>query len=82
MKIENPFESGQIKNYILAYVGVVVIMILFFIAAKLWSTPKEMKKREFKSKELSLEPKKKKNEPKSQTTKLYLLPKSTNSTHK
>jgi len=50
MKIENPFESGHIKNYILAYVSVVVIMILFFIATTLWNEPKSYPKREFKSK--------------------------------
>ena len=47
MKIENPFESGHIKNYILAYVGVVVIMVLFFIASTLWNEPKEHPKKEF-----------------------------------
>ena len=47
MKIENPFESGHIKNYILAYVGVVVIMILFFIASTLWNEPKKHSKKEF-----------------------------------
>ena len=35
--MENPFESGHIKNYILAYVGVVVIMVLFFIASTLFN---------------------------------------------
>jgi hypothetical protein len=34
--MQNPFESGHIKNYILLYVSVVVIMILFFIAATLF----------------------------------------------
>ncbi len=34
--LENPFESGHIKNYILFYVSVVVIMILFFIASTLF----------------------------------------------
>ena len=50
MKIENPFESGHIKNYVLAYVGVVVIMILFFLAATLWSEPKTYPKKEFAAK--------------------------------
>lgn len=50
MKIENPFESGHIKNYILAYVGVVVIMVLFFIAATLWNEPKKYPKKEFAAK--------------------------------
>lgn len=35
--MENPFESGHIKNYILAYVSVVVIMVLFFIASTLFN---------------------------------------------
>jgi len=48
MKIENPFESGHIKNYILAYASVVVIMVLFFIAASLFHTPKQYPKKEFK----------------------------------
>ncbi|MBU1927494.1 hypothetical protein KKG77_00675 [bacterium] len=33
--MQNPFESGHIKNYILLYVSVVVIMILFFVASTL-----------------------------------------------
>lgn len=32
----NPFDSGHIKNYILLYVSVVVIMVLFFIAGELF----------------------------------------------
>ena len=47
MKIENPFESGHIKNYILAYVGVVVIMVLFFFAATIWNEPREYQKKIF-----------------------------------
>ncbi|MDD2790427.1 MAG: hypothetical protein PHU40_07155 [Sulfurimonas sp.] len=35
--MENPFESGHIKNYILLYVSVVVIMVLFFIASTLFN---------------------------------------------
>ena len=37
MKIDNPFESGHIKNYILFYVAVVAIMMLFFIATTLFN---------------------------------------------
>lgn len=37
MKIDNPFESGHIKNYILFYVAVVAIMVLFFIATTLFN---------------------------------------------
>jgi len=35
--MENPFESGHIKNYVLLYVSVVVIMVLFFIASSLFN---------------------------------------------
>jgi len=45
--MNNPFESGQIKNYILLYVGVVVIMILFFIATSLFNKPKEHERKKF-----------------------------------
>ncbi|WP_457750177.1 hypothetical protein [Sulfurimonas sp.] len=41
MKIENPFESGHIRNYILLYASVVVIMILFFIASTLFNNNEE-----------------------------------------
>ncbi len=47
MKIENPFESGHIRNYIMAYVAVVVIMVLFFIASTLWNDVKTKPKKEF-----------------------------------
>ena len=50
MKIENPFESGHIKNYIMAYVGVVVIMILFFIASSLWNDIEKHPKKQFEAK--------------------------------
>jgi len=46
--MDNPFESGHIKNYIMAYVSVVVIMILFFIASTLFYDVKEVKTKEFK----------------------------------
>ena len=38
--MENPFESGHIKNYVLLYVSVVVIMILFFVASTLFNEVK------------------------------------------
>ena len=48
MKIENPFESGHIKNYILLYVSVVVIMILFFAASTLFNDDtKKIEKKSF-----------------------------------
>lgn len=45
--MQNPFESGHIKNYILLYVSVVVIMILFFIASTLFHDVKDMEKKVF-----------------------------------
>ncbi|QOP45225.1 hypothetical protein [Sulfurimonas paralvinellae] len=46
--MENPFENGHIKNYILLYVSVVVIMILFFIATSLFDEDeKKIEKRTF-----------------------------------
>ncbi|WP_428738059.1 hypothetical protein [Sulfurimonas sp.] len=45
----NPFESGHIKNYMLLYVSVLVIMILFFIASELFIEPKEIEKKVFKT---------------------------------
>ena len=52
MKIENPFESGHIKNYLLAYASVVVIMILFFIAATLFHDVEKVEKKEFEAKDI------------------------------
>ena len=45
--MQNPFESGHIKNYVLLYVSVVVIMILFFIASTLFNDVKEVEKKVF-----------------------------------
>jgi len=45
--MENPFESGHIKNYILAYISVVVIMILFFIATTLFHENQTFDKKYF-----------------------------------
>ncbi len=48
MKIENPFETGHIKNYILLYASVVVIMILFFAASTLYTDDtKKIEKKSF-----------------------------------
>ncbi len=46
--MNNPFESGHIKNYVFAYVSVVAIMILFFIASTLFLDEKSVDKKEFK----------------------------------
>jgi len=35
--MQNPFETGHIKNYVLAYSSVVIIMVLFFIATTLFN---------------------------------------------
>ena len=45
--MQNPFESGHIKNYILLYASVVVIMILFFIASTIFRQNKEIDKKVF-----------------------------------
>ena len=45
--LTNPFESGQIKNYLLLYGSVVVIMVLFFIATTLFNEPSKVVKKEF-----------------------------------
>jgi len=47
MTINNPFESGHIKNYILLYVSVVIIMILFFIASSIFLDDKIIEKKVF-----------------------------------
>ena len=48
--MENPFENGHIKNYILLYASVVVIMILFFIASTLFHDVKNVDKKVFDTK--------------------------------
>lgn len=45
--MENPFESGHIKNYLLLYASVVVIMILFFIASSLFHDVESVEKKIF-----------------------------------
>ncbi len=45
--MENPFESGHIKNYVLLYASVVVIMVLFFIASTLFHDVKKVPKKVF-----------------------------------
>ncbi|PHS55986.1 MAG: hypothetical protein COB17_10515 [Sulfurimonas sp.] len=84
--MHNPFESGHIKNYMLLYVGVVVIMVLFFIAANLFrevnvetlkrfNTSEEVNKlEEFKLKFESKKEKRKKDE-KIEPSKFKLLDK-------
>jgi len=50
--MENPFESGHIKNYILFYVSIVVIMVLFFIASTLFHEIEPVEKKIFKNIEI------------------------------
>lgn len=45
--MQNPFETGHIKNYVLLYVSVVVIMVLFFIATTLFHDSKSVEKKVF-----------------------------------
>jgi hypothetical protein len=45
--MQNPFESGQIKNYLALYAGVVVIMILFFMASTLFNENEDIDKKVF-----------------------------------
>ncbi|MCD6173105.1 MAG: hypothetical protein J7J96_04840 [Sulfurimonas sp.] len=45
--MQNPFESGHIKNYILLYVSVVVIMVLFFIASTLFNDVEVVERKVF-----------------------------------
>ena len=52
MKIQNPFENGHIKNYLLAYISVVVIMILFFLVSTLFHDVEHVEKKEFKNLEV------------------------------
>ena len=45
--LENPFESGHIKNYLLLYASIVVIMVLFFIASTLFHDVEDIDKKIF-----------------------------------
>jgi len=45
--MQNPFESGHIKNYVLLYVSIVIIMILFFIASTLFHDIEDVEKKVF-----------------------------------
>jgi len=46
--LDNPFEKKYIKNYVLLYVSIVVIMILFFIATSLFHDVEKIERKEFK----------------------------------
>lgn len=45
--MQNPFETGHIKNYVLLYVSVVVIMVLFFFATSLFHDVEVVEQRVF-----------------------------------
>ena len=45
--MQNPFDSGHIKNYVLLYASVVIIMILFFIATSLFNEVQDVEKKVF-----------------------------------
>jgi hypothetical protein len=73
--MQNPFETGHIKNYILLYSGVVVIMVLFFIASTLFRNDEVIKKKVFTTQNSSkIIPSKNANEKEvSQTSKVKLM---------
>ncbi len=52
--MENPFESGHIKNYMLFYASVVVIMILFFIASTLFHEIEPVDKKTFVTTDINI----------------------------
>ena len=45
--MQNPFETGHIKNYVLLYVSIVIIMVLFFISSTLFHDVKEIEAKSF-----------------------------------
>ncbi len=53
--MENPFETGHIKNYVLAYSSVVVIMILFFVASTLFLDIEQQEQKVFDTNISSIE---------------------------
>ncbi len=49
--MQNPFESGHIKNYLLLYSSVLVIMVLFFIASTLFIDQEKIEQKKFDNEE-------------------------------
>ena len=45
--MQNPFESGHIKNYLLFYASIIVIVVLFFIASTLFHDVQTQEKKIF-----------------------------------
>ena len=75
--MNNPFETGHIKNYMLLYASVVVIMILFFIAATLFRDVQKVEKKSFdtNTSKATYTKKPPKNSEEKNTTKFKLLQK-------
>ncbi|MCW8896054.1 MAG: hypothetical protein OQK48_08615 [Sulfurimonas sp.] len=74
--MQNPFESGHIKNYLLLYASVVVIMVLFFIASTLFLDVEDIEKKTFATESSKISTVDKENnivEEKSQTNSFRLL---------
>ncbi|MDT8339730.1 MAG: hypothetical protein RQ763_11100 [Sulfurimonas sp.] len=53
--MQNPFETGHIKNYILFYLSIVLIMTLFFIATTLFHDAKSVEQKMFSTEQNSTE---------------------------
>lgn len=73
MKIDNPFESGHIKNYLLLYASIVVIMILFFIASSFFNDIQNVTKKVFSTENERNEDKTKVDEVEKSTPKFKLM---------
>ncbi len=73
----NPFSKEQIKNYLLFYVGVVTIVVLFFIASTLFHEVKDVKPKHFDINKTKIaeskEKKEKKAEKKKSTTNFKMM---------
>lgn len=50
--MDHTFTKEQIKNYLLLYGAIIVIMVLFFIAAKLFYVPNQHDQKVFDTKVL------------------------------
>ena len=81
--MDNPFETGHIKNYMLLYVSVVVIMILIFIATTLFHDVQKVEKKSFDTNTSKTTHTKKpiKNSEERNTTKFKLLQKAYTNPH-
>jgi len=71
--LENPFESGHIKNYILLYASIVVIMILFFFATALFQKDEQIQRKVFSTKIENKKVVKKSSQDKNKTTRFKLI---------